>query len=96
MEVIILWIKYIGEKPYNSMKVRNFKPKERRDLSPNIVKYLLETFPNCFKQTKAPVKEVIEAIKEAPKVIKEALKDKSVKEDKKSKKEDIDIEVTRR
>jgi len=96
MEVIILWIKYVGEKSYNSMKVRNFKSKEHRDLNPELAKHLLEKYPNWFKQTKAPVKEVIEAIKEVPKVIKEALKDKSVKEDKKSKKEDIDIEVTRR
>lgn len=90
-----MWIRYIGEKPYNSMKVRDFKPKERRNLDSDLAKHLLEKYPNWFKQTKPPVKEVLGIIKETPKVIKEAFKGKLAEKDKDKKvKGDIDIEVT--
>ena len=89
-----MWIKYIGKKMYSGPGVRDFKPKERRNLSSKVSSYLVEKYPKWFKVTKAPVKEVIEAIKEVPGKIMGTLENKTEKDEKK--KDDINIEEVKK
>ena len=85
-----MWIKYIGKKIYNSPEVRNFRPKECRNLESKDAQALMERQPQWFKVSKAPVKEVIKVIQEAPGKIKDAIENKAEKDEKK--KDDISIE----
>lgn len=85
-----MWIRYNGKKIYNSPEVRNFKPKERRNLNIKDAESLIKRQPQWFKVTKAPAKVVIEAIKEAPGKIMSTLENKTEKDEKK--KDDINIE----
>jgi len=86
-----MWIRYNGEKIYNSPEVRNFKPKERRNLATKDAESLMERQPQWFKISKAPVKAVIEVIKEAPGKIMSTLENKTKKDEKK--KDDISIDI---
>ena len=83
-----MWIKYVGEKPYTSLELKKIKPKEKRDIKPEVAKRLVEKYPRWFKICKAPA--IIKVIKEAPAVIADALKSESKKEE--EVKDDINIE----
>lgn len=87
-----MWVKYIGKKIYNSPEVRNFRPKECRNLENKDAQALIERQPQWFKVSKAPVKEVIKVIQEAPGKIKDALENKTKKEEEKKDSVNIDIE----
>ncbi len=87
-----MWIRYSGTKIYNSPEVRNFKPKERRNLSSKDAQSLMERQPQWFKVSKAPAKVVIEAIKGAPGKIIDALENKTEKDEEKKDNVNIDIE----
>jgi len=78
-----MWLKYIGTKIYNSPEVRNFKPKECRNLNNNDAESLIERQPQWFKVSKAPIKEVIKVIQEVPGKIKGALENKTEKDEEK-------------
>lgn len=89
-----MWIKYTGEKPYISLELKKIKPKERRNVDPELAKRLIEKYPKWFKISKALTKDVIEVIKDVPKIIKGAFKNKS--EEVKEEKEEINIEEVKK
>ena len=55
MEVIILWIKYTGKLPYNSMELRGVLPGSRHDIRKSIAEPLIEKRPNWFRPCSAPI-----------------------------------------
>jgi hypothetical protein len=56
MEVILLWIKYTGKLPYNSMELRDVQPESRIEVKESLGNKLIKKRPKWFKSCSAPKK----------------------------------------